>query len=405
MSTAILKFGGSSVADNIKLNVVAEKIISLKEEFENLVVVVSAQGKTTDRLLKEAEELSAIPEERELDMLLSTGEQITASKLSILLNRMGHKAISLTGWQAGIITNDVHRNAKIEEICPERVLKELENGKIVIVTGFQGIDEQNEITTLGRGGSDTTAVALQAGLNADKCYIFSDVDGIYTADPNMIAMAKKLNEISFDEMQEIADAGAKVLHNRCIQIGKKFNCNIISKSTFSNNKGTTVCKQIENSEIKSIVKNENLVKIKIEGENKKDNIAREVYQALLKENIIVESFKQIDDEKTSIEFRIQKTEQNRLFELLENKYPKYNFKKIDITKLSIVGYGITQDNKVLDKIMNIFNKNELSFSEVNLTQSKIEIITQEINDNIIQEMHKQLIEDIKKEDNKYGNNI
>ena len=223
MSTAILKFGGSSVADNIKLNVVAKKIISLKEEFENLVVVVSAQGKTTDRLLKEAEELSAIPEEREIDMLLSTGEQITASKLSILLNRMGYKAISLTGWQAGIITNNVHRNAKIEEICPERILKELDGKKIVIVTGFQGIDEHNEITTLGRGGSDTTAVALQAGLNADKCYIFSDVDGIYTTDPNMISMAKKLNEISFDEMQEIADSGAKVLHNRCIQIGKKFN--------------------------------------------------------------------------------------------------------------------------------------------------------------------------------------
>ena len=405
MSTAILKFGGSSVADNIKLNVVAEKIISLKEKFENLVVVVSAQGKTTDGLLKEAEELSAIPEEREMDMLLSVGEQITASKLSILLNRMGYKAISLTGWQAGIITNSVHRNAKIEEICTERILKELENGKIVIVTGFQGVDEKNEITTLGRGGSDTTAVALQAGLNADKCYIFSDVDGIYTADPNIIEMARKLNEISFDEMQEIADAGAKVLHNRCIQIGKKFNCNIISKSTFSDNKGTTVCKQIENSEIKSIVKNENLVNIKIEGENRTDNIAKEIYQALLRENIIVEAFKQNDNEKISIEFRIQKTEQNRLFELLESKYPKYSFKKTDITKLSIIGYGITQDNKILNKIMNIFNQNELSFNEVNLTQAKIEIITQKMSDNVVKEMHKQLIENIKKEDNKNANNI
>ena len=405
MSTAILKFGGSSVADNIKLNVVAEKIISLKEEFKNLVVVVSAQGKTTDKLLKEAEELSAIPEEREIDMLLSTGEQITASKLSILLNRMGHKAISLTGWQAGIITNSVHRNAKIEEICTERILKELEDGKIVIVTGFQGIDEQNEITTLGRGGSDTTAVALQAGLNADKCYIFSDVDGIYTADPNMIAMAKKLNEISFDEMQEIADSGAKVLHNRCIQIGEKFNCNIISKSTFSDNKGTVVCKKIENSEIKSIVKNEKLVKIKIQGEIKKENIEREIYQTLLNENIIVEAFKQNDEKRIDIEFRIQKTEQNKVQELLANKYHEYNIKQQDITKLSIIGYGIIQDNEILNKVMNIFKQNELSFTEINLNQYKIEIITEKLSDDIIKEIHKQLIENDEMEGNNYGNNI
>ena len=405
MSTAILKFGGSSVADNIKLNVVAKKIISLKEEFKNLVVVVSAQGKTTDKLLKEAEELSAIPEEREIDMLLSTGEQITASKLSILLNRMGHKAISLTGWQAGIITNSVHRNAKIEEICTERILKELEDGKIVIVTGFQGIDEQNEITTLGRGGSDTTAVALQAGLNADKCYIFSDVDGIYTADPNMIAMAKKLNEISFDEMQEIADSGAKVLHNRCIQIGEKFNCNIISKSTFSDNKGTVVCKKIENSEIKSIVKNEKLVKIKIQGEIKKENIEREIYQTLLNENIIVEAFKQNDEKRIDIEFRIQKAEQNKVQELLTNKYPEYNIKQQDITKLSIIGYGIIQDNEILNKVMNIFKQNELSFTEINLNQYKIEIITEKLSDDIIKEIHKQLIENDEMEGNNYGNNI
>ena len=404
MSTAVLKFGGSSVADNIKLNVVAEKIISLKEEFKNLVVVVSAQGKTTDRLLKEAEELSAIPEERELDMLLSTGEQITASKLSILLNRMGHKAISLTGWQAGIFTNNVHKNAKIEEIWTERILKELESGKIVIVTGFQGIDDKNEITTLGRGGSDTTAVALQAALHADKCYIFSDVDGIYTADPNMISIAKKLNEISFEEMQEIADSGAKVLHNRCIQIGEKFNCNIISKSTFSNNTGTIVCKKIENSEVKSIVKNDKLVKIKIIGEKQEDKIL-EIYQELLDKNIIVEAFKQNAENGIDIEFRIPKAEQNKVQELLENKYPQYNIKQQEITKLSIIGYGIIQDNEILNKVINIFKQNKLSFEEINLNQSKIEIITQQISNEIIQEIHAQLIENLKEEENKNENNI
>jgi aspartate kinase len=206
MNTVVLKFGGTSVADNIKLNVVAEKVISLKEETENVVVVVSAQGKTTNQLIKEAQELSAIPEEREMDMLLSTGEQITAAKLSILLNRKGYPAISLTGWQAGIQTNSIHTSAKIEQICTNRLEEELKKGNIVIVTGFQGLDEKQDITTLGRGGSDTTAVALQVALKADKCYIFSDVDGIYSADPNMVTIAKRLDEISFDEMQEVADS-------------------------------------------------------------------------------------------------------------------------------------------------------------------------------------------------------
>lgn len=206
MNTVVLKFGGTSVADNIKLNVVAEKIISLKEEAKNIVVVVSAQGKTTNQLIKEAQELSAIPQEREMDQLLSTGEQITASKLSILLNRMGYPTISLTGWQAGIKTSSIHTSAKIEEINISRIGEELQKGNIVVVTGFQGLDEKQDITTLGRGGSDTTAVALQVALKADKCYIFSDVDGIYSADPNMITMAKRLDEISFDEMQEIADS-------------------------------------------------------------------------------------------------------------------------------------------------------------------------------------------------------
>lgn len=206
MNTVILKFGGTSVADNIKLNIVAEKVIQLKKEAQNVVVVVSAQGKTTNELIKQAQELSAIPEEREMDMLLSTGEQITASKLSILLNRKGYPTISLTGWQAGIRTNSIHTSAKIEQINIKRIEEELKKRRIVVVTGFQGLDEKEDITTLGRGGSDTTAVALQVALKADKCYIFSDVDGIYSADPNMITMAKKLDEISFDEMQEIADS-------------------------------------------------------------------------------------------------------------------------------------------------------------------------------------------------------
>ena len=388
ISTVVLKFGGSSVADNIKLNVVAEKIISMKKEAKNIVVVVSAQGKTTDKLLKEAQELSAIPDERELDVLISTGEQITSAKLSILLNRMGYKAVSLTGWQAGIRTNDVHKSAKIEEIYTNRITKELEKGKIVIVAGFQGIDKNGEITTLGRGGSDTTAVALQAGLEADKCYIFSDVDGIYSSDPNMITVAKRLDEISFDEMQEVADAGAKVLHNRCIQLGKKFDLKITAKSTFTDEGGTVVRKKIENSEVKSIVKNDNLMKIKITGELKKEDTIK-IYKKLLQRNVIVEDFERNDCKE--IEFRILKSEQNKIQELLENEYPKLDISQSNVTKLAIVGYGITQDNKILKKVIKVLENDNVEITDISLNQSKIEILSDEIENETVEKLHKELI--------------
>lgn len=391
METIVLKFGGSSVADNIRLNIVAEKIISLKKQVKNVVAVVSAQGKTTDRLLKEAQELSAIPQEREVDMLLSTGEQITAAKLSILLNRKGQNAVSLTGWQAGIRTSNVHKSAKIEEINTARIEKELIKGNVVIVAGFQGLDETQDITTLGRGGSDTTAVALQAALKADRCYIFSDVDGIYSADPNMITVAKRLDEISFDEMQEIADAGAKVLHNRCIQIGKKFDCDIIAKSTFAETGETKVCQAIENAEVKSIVKNEKLIEIRMkksDGINKQEFL--EIYQTLLAENIILEKYQR--EAENSISFRIQKVEQNKIHKILESSYAEYDTNQKDIVKLTIVGYGITQDNTVLNQVIDILKKYEIDIEDVNLTQAKIEIlVNSNVEDSIIEELHKNLI--------------
>lgn len=222
MDTIVLKFGGSSVADNIKLNVVAEKIKEFYDKNNKIVVVVSAQGKTTDNLIKEALSLCSVPNERELDVLLSSGEQMSMAKLSILLNRLEMPAISLTGWQAGIFTNNTNQDAIIEDIDTSRIEKELKSGKIVIVAGFQGINDNMDITTLGRGGSDTTAVAIAAKLHANKCYIFSDVDGVYTADPKQTKIAKKIDSLSYTEMLDIADEGAKVLHNRCVEVGEKF---------------------------------------------------------------------------------------------------------------------------------------------------------------------------------------
>lgn len=391
METIILKFGGSSVADNIRLNIVAEKIISLKNQVKNVVAVVSAQGKTTDRLIKEAQELSAIPQEREVDMLLSTGEQITAAKLSILLNRKGQKAVSLTGWQAGIRTSNIHKSAKIEQINTTRIEKELSQGNVVIIAGFQGLDETQDITTLGRGGSDTTAVALQAALKADRCYIFSDVDGIYSADPNMITVAKRLDEISFDEMQEIADAGAKVLHNRCIQIGKKFDCDIIAKSTFAETGETKVCQAIESAEVKSIVKNEKLIEIEMVKDTEISNLEfLNIYQTLLAQNIILENCKKEDI--NTISFRILKVEQNKVHKILENEYSEYNTKQRNIVKLTIVGYGITQDNTVLNQVVGILKKYNLKIEDINLTQAKIEIlVNSDVENSILEELHKKLI--------------
>lgn len=256
MDTIVLKFGGSSVADNEKLKLVADKIIGLYEKGHNIVVVVSAQGKTTDKLISEAKELAEKTEDREMDVLLSTGEQMTTAKLSILLNKLGYKAISLTGWQAGIYTNNTNQNAIIKCINTARIREELEEGKIVIVAGFQGMNENMDITTLGRGGSDTTAVAIAASLGAKNCYIFSDVDGVYTTDPNRIQEAQKLSALSYEEMLALSSEGAKVLHNRCVEIGEKFKVPIITKSTFNNKPGTVISDIIEENTIKSIVKKE-----------------------------------------------------------------------------------------------------------------------------------------------------
>ena len=253
----VLKFGGSSLENDDKLKLVAKRIAKIYDKNKKVVVVLSAQGKTTDTLLKSATRLSKQISARELSSLLSTGEQVSISKLSILLNYMGYPAISLTGWQAGIHTDSMYENSKIKYINTNRILSELNKNNIVLVAGFQGVNDTNDITTLGRGGSDTTAVALAAALQAKQCYIFSDVDGIYTADPNKVENAKKLSNISYGEMLELSNEGAKVLHNRCVQIAEKFSIPLIAESTFSDETGTEISNNIETNNIKSIIKKEN----------------------------------------------------------------------------------------------------------------------------------------------------
>lgn len=303
MDTIVLKFGGSSVADNEKLQLVANKIIKLYDKGNQIVVVLSAQGKTTDKLISEAKEISSMNQNRELDTLLSSGEQMSIAKLAMLLNSLGYEAISLTGWQAGIYTNNTNQNAIIEKIDTSRILKELDDKKIVIIAGFQGLNENMDITTLGRGGSDTTAVAIAAALKAKNCYIFSDVDGVYTTDPNKTTEAQKLSALSYEEMMEISSEGAKVLHNRCVEIGEKFKIPIITKSTFNNKAGTVISDIIEENTIKSIIKKD-VSRISIVGNGIIRNVdaIRRVLNVIEQEKLDMLNF-EVTESKISINFK------------------------------------------------------------------------------------------------------
>ena len=240
MGIIVQKFGGSSVADNERLLNVCNHIINEYNKNNKVVVIVSAQGKTTDKLVSEESEISKNPDKREHDVLVSTGEQITIAKLAIYLKELGYDAISYTGWQIPIVTDDIYGNANIIDIKTDKILQQLERNKIVVIAGFQGINKEGNITTLGRGGSDTTAVALSCYLNADKLYIYTDVDGVYSEDPNVNPNAIKYETISYDTMIEMAKNGAKVLHTKCVEMAKNNNIPIIVKSTFTDNNGTIV---------------------------------------------------------------------------------------------------------------------------------------------------------------------
>ncbi len=392
MDTVVLKFGGSSVADNIRLNIVADKIKKFYEENGRVVVVVSAQGKTTDGLIKEALSLSSVPNERELDVLLSSGEQISMAKLAILLNRLEIPAVSLTGWQAGIYTSNTNQDAVIEDIDTSRIIKELDNGKVVIVAGFQGINKNMDITTLGRGGSDTTAVAIAAKLNASKCYIFSDVDGVYTTDPNQTKVAKKIDSISYTEMLDIADEGAKVLHNRCVEIGEKYGVQIIAKSTFSDNDGTIINDKIEGSLVKNIVKNDKIKYVHITSNGYSLEKFNYIYNTFIENELNVKNLVNSSEENLDISFTIPKDKFNKLANLLENKFPDLESTYSDISRISIIGNGIMSNNLILNKTMKIISDSKLDIISMEINEAKIAVMFKEIvSDEILEKLHKELI--------------
>ena len=391
--TVVLKFGGSSVADNIKLNFVAEKIKEFYNNKQRVVAVVSAQGKTTDNLIKEAATLSNMPNEREMDVLLSTGEQMSMAKLSILLNRDNIPAISLTGWQAGIITNNTNQDAVIEYIDTTRIEKELDKGKVVIVAGFQGINEEGDITTLGRGGSDTTAVAIAARIKANHCYIYSDVDGVYTTDPNQVTIARKIDSLSYKEMLDISDEGAKVLHNRCVEVGEKFGVPIIAKSTFKDGNGTEINdKPIEGTIIKNIVKNDKLMYVHGIAVDYSAQVFNNIYNKFVENEIGVKNLINNSENYLDISFTIAKDKFNKFANLLETDLQNLECTYKDITRISIIGNGIMSNNSVLKNIMKVLDEEETEVLSMEVAESKISIMFKEIISNdILQKLHEMLI--------------
>lgn len=386
MEVIVQKFGGSSVANTEKLEMVSEKIIGEIKKGNQVVVVVSAQGKTTDKLIAEEAEITKRPDKREHDVLVSTGEQITISKLSIMLNSKGYKAVSLTGWQIPIITNSEHTNARIRYIHNETILEYLKTNNIVVVAGFQGVDENMNITTLGRGGSDTTAVALAASLKASRCDIYTDVDGIYTVDPRIVNDAKRLDTISYDEMLELASLGAKVLHNRCVEIGKKYDVPIYVKSTFEkNNIGTLVTnnenlKDLENLVISGVAKDDNISRITVTGLDNKIGKTYEVFKSLSDNNINVDVIVQSLGEfvQKNITFTVKMTDLNKALEILNENKGKIGFEDVmhseNLSKVSIVGVGIVNKPGIATDMFEALYESNINMNMITTSEIKISVL-------------------------------
>lgn len=383
MGIIVQKFGGSSVANREKLELVSEHIIREVKNGNQVVVVVSAQGKTTDRLIAEEAEITKTPNRREHDVLVSTGEQITISKLAMLLLDKNYKAVSLTGWQIPIITNSEFMNSKIRYIHNETIEEYLNAGNIVIVAGFQGIDENSNITTFGRGGSDTTAVALAASLKAERCDIFTDVDGVFTSDPKIVDSVKKLDSISYDEMLEMSSMGAKVLHNRCVEIGKKYNVPIYVKSTFEKNSIGTVVnnnKNLEDLVINGVTKDDYISRITIVGLENKIGKTYNLFKVLSENFINIDIISQTFGEYITkdIAFTVKMNDLQKTLEVLEENKKILGIQEIlhseNLAKVSIIGVGIANKPGVAANMFEALYENNINMHMISTSEIKISVL-------------------------------
>ncbi len=385
MSLIVKKFGGSSVANAEKVMNVAGIITDEYKAGNSVVVVVSAQGDTTDDFLEKAAEINKKPSKREMDVLLSAGEQISMSLLAMAIEKIGCPVVSLTGWQAGVVTNSSYSNARIKKINTERLKKELDSNRIVIVAGFQGINKYDDITTLGRGGSDTSAVALAAALHADKCEIYTDVDGVYTADPRIVPNAKKLEDISYDEMLELASLGANVLHNRSVELALKYGVELEVKSSFQRIEGTIVkeVKDVEKMLVRGVARDNDVATISLVGVENTPGKAFKVFSLLAKGNINVDVILQSIGRENSkdITFSVPTSQLESAMELLEANLDKLGAQKIDchkdVSKVSIVGAGMVSNPGVAATMFEALFNAQINIHMISTSEIKISVIIDE----------------------------
>ncbi|AQT68662.1 Aspartokinase [Anaerohalosphaera lusitana] len=386
MATVVQKFGGTSVADAEKIRRAAGRAIKAYNEGNKVVMVCSARGKQTDELIADAHELNPNPSKREMDMLLATGEQQTVSLMAMALDAMGHKAISFNGAQIGMVTDSAHSKARIQSIDAKRVKKQLDNGHIVIVAGFQGVDEKGNVTTLGRGGSDTSAVALAVAIGADVCEIYTDVDGIYSADPRKFPDAVKLEEISYDEMLELASLGAGVMHGRSIEFGKKYHVPIRVRSSLNDNPGTLITDEVPQMEgilVSGATIQKDLAKIGLLGVDNTPGTAAQIFAHLAGANVVVNDIIQVElsPDKANLSFTISHSDLEDAKKAINEIKKEVNcqsvFVREDIAEVSAVGVGMRSHSGVANAMFNALREAEVNVDAITTSEIRISCLVNE----------------------------
>ena len=386
MQLIVQKFGGTSVADAARMKMAAKRAVDAHSAGNRVIVVVSARGKMTDELLELAYEINDNPSTRELDSLLSTGEQMSSALMAMAIHSLGSPAVSFVGRQIGITTDSFHTKARIVNMKVDRILEELSKNKIVVVAGYQGVDENDNITTLGRGGSDTSAVALAALLKADICDIYTDVDGIFTADPRIVPKARKLDKISYDEILELASMGAQVVHVRSVELAKKYNVPIRVRSSFNNSIGTLICKEVMEMEdivVSGATVTKNDAKITIIGVSDEPGQAAKIFHELAKENINVDMIIQNISAHglTDVTFTVQKDDLPLAMETTEKIKKEIQAKEIvadgKIAKLSVVGIGMRTHSGIADKMFKTLSDEKINIQMISTSEIKISCVIEE----------------------------
>ena len=385
MSLIVQKFGGSSVRDAQRIRNVAGIIAETYLKGNDVMVVLSAQGDTTDDLIAKAAEINPNASKREMDMLLATGEQISVALCAMALQAMGLPCISLTAWQVGIHSKGVHSDARIKKIDTERIRSELDQRRIVIVTGFQGVDRKGDVTTLGRGGSDTSAVALAAAFHADLCQIYTDVDGVYTTDPRIVPTARKLDEISYDEMLELASQGAQVLHNRSVELAKKFRVNMEVVSSLERKPGTKIKEvaKVEKTNIAGVAKDSSIAHVSLVGLQHSPGVAFQVFSLMSQKNINVDNILQSigRDETKDISFTLHEKDLKEATEILMENKESLKFDHIEaddkVGKVSIVGMGLMSNAGIAAKVFEALYEAGINIQMISTSEIRLSVLLDE----------------------------